>query len=319
MTGERDSSVSHPEADASAPLPEGCTETPRPVDILLVTDTSGSMIEELETLADQIPDFLLGLANPPDRDGEPEWPPVRDIHVGVAPTGLSGSLATRGDPERGECRTSYSPFQSMSPGTDVTEVANAVSCVATNTYSRSDEALLGTMARALLPSDHPLHPPAGPNLGDTENRGFLRPGSILVVLFITDEDDETRCTLGDDPACDEECRVFPGPMTFCDGPGRLEAYVDALRSVRPPEDLLVGTLAGAAPAATSETEVFESFEGVRPTSFVCSDGLRRGQPAPRIARFTFDLGGEYRSICSETYAALTGAIAERVGARVCAP
>ena len=312
-TNERD-------AATSVPVPDGCTVPPRPVDIVFVTDTSGSMQEELTALADQIPSFLLGLARPPDadRDGVPDWPAVTDLHVAVAPTGLGGAFATEGDPERPECDGSYGPYQSLASG-EVERLGRAVSCVATNMYPRSDEALLGTVARALLPSGAPLRVPAGPNLGDGAHRGFLRPGSVLVVLFLSDEDDETRCTLEEDPSCEEECFSIAGGGRECFGSGRLTAYIDALRSLRRPADLLVGTLAGAAEGAATESEVLESFEGVRPTSFVCRRGLRTGLPAPRLARFTFELGGEYRSVCSESYEELTQAVVERVRRRVCVP
>jgi hypothetical protein len=292
------------ENDASVRLRDDCIEAPRPVDILFVTDTSGSMNEELAALAEQVPAFLLSLTRPPDRDGDGrlDWAPIDDLHVAVAPTALDGELATQGDPDRTDCGATFPIFQPL--GDDVEQVAAATSCLATNTYARSEETLLSTAARALLPSDDPIRFAAGPNLGDTAHRGFLRAESLLVLLFITDEDDASGC---------------PAGTGDCMGRARWDAYVDVFRTLRPEGDLLVGTLAGAPAGATTEAEVLASFEGLRRTSFVCNDGLLRGLPAPRMARFTFGLGGEYRSICSDSYAALTEAVADRVGARACVP
>jgi len=294
-TGDNDASV-RPAGD--------CTGTPRPVDILFVTDTSGSMDEELAALAEQVPAFLLSLTRPPDRDGDGrlDWAPIDDLHVAVAPTALEGELATQGDPDRADCGETFPIFQSL--GDDVAEVAAATSCLATNTYARSDEDLLSTAARALLPSDDPVWFGSGPNLGDTAHRGFLRAESLLVVLFITDEDDASGC---------------PGGIEGCVAGAQADAYVAVFRTLRPGGELFVGTLAGAPTNATTEAEVLESFEGLRPTSFVCDRGLLRGLPAPRMARFTFGLGGEYRSVCSASYASLTEAVADRVGARACGP
>jgi len=301
--------------------PRACPSRPRPVDLVFVTDTSGSMIDELATLADEVPTFLLDLLQPPDRDGDgvADWPAVEDLQVAVAPTGLGGELSTTGDMGRSECAGSYPIFHRLQPGGEVLASAERISCVATTTYTRSDEAMFGTVARALLPSSSMFRVPGGPNLGDRAHRGFLRAGSLLVLLFITDEDDATPCVVDTSPECAlVDCRMV-GMRRECRTESRVDAYVDMIRSLRPAEDLFVGTLAGAPVDATTEEAILESFEAVSPTSSLCRNGLLSGLAAPRMARFTFALGGAYRSICSESYGALTQPLAERVGRRACAP
>ena len=108
--------------------------------------------------------------------------------------------------------------------------------------------------KALLPSDTSVEFIAGPARGDTDNAGFLREGSLLVLVFVTDEDD---CSI-QDPARLRPVDAGTGPVPpgYDAGPPRvdicddLEAlfpltrYVEALRTIRAPRDVLFGVISG---------------------------------------------------------------------------
>jgi len=295
--------------------PRPCRSRAQPVDLLFVIDSSGSMQDEIASLAEQIPRFLRDLLEPPDRDGDgrADWAAVEDLHVGIAPTGLAGQLGSQGDPGRAECASSYPLFQSYRRGDDVERLANDVSCVATSIVS-GGEALFSTALQALLPSSTPF-PIRG--MGDTRHAGFLRPESLLVLLFMTDEEDESRCTGAPDDECIEHCVTLAG-RTFCRPPtGSVEKYVEGMRLLRSGDQLVVGSLAGAPTDTMDPDAILEATLTANPFSSICRNGALSGLPAPRMVDFTQQMDGLFLSICAEGYEALVGPIAERVGRLAC--
>ena len=311
--GPPDSFVPHVDDPPRPPRP--CRSRAQPVDLLFVLDSSGSMVDELASLDEQIPRFLRDLLAPPDLDGDgsADWAAVEDLHVAIAPTGRSGELADRGDRDRSECGARYPLFQTYRRGDDIEEFATDVSCVATSRSSGS-EALFSTALRALLPSTAPF-PLEG--MGDTRHAGFLRPDSLLVILFMTDEEDESRCTGAPDDACIEHCVTIAG-RTFCREPtGSVSKYIEGMRLLRPDDQLVVGSLAGAPLGTTDPDAVLAATLTANPFLPICRNGPLSGLPAPRMVDFTQQLDGLFLSICSEGYEALVGPIAARVGRLAC--
>lgn len=311
--GPPDSFVPHVDDPPRPPRP--CRSRAQPVDLLFVLDSSGSMVDELASLDEQIPRFLRDLLAPPDLDGDgsADWAAVEDLHVAVAPTGNAGELADRGDRDRSECGARYPLFQTYRRGDDIAELSTNVSCVATSQVS-GGEALFSTALRALLPSTTSF--PTG-GYGDTRHAGFLRPDSLLVILFMTDEEDESLCTGAPDDECIEHC-VTVGGRTFCRAPtGSVDKYVEGMRLLRPSDQLVVGSLAGA-PIGTSDPDaILEATLTANPFTAICRNGVLSGLPAPRMVDFTQQLDGLFLSICAEGYEALVGPIAARVGRLAC--
>ena len=295
--------------------PRPCRSRAQPVDLLFVLDSSGSMEDEIGTLAEQIPRFLRDLLQPPDLDGDgsADWAAVEDLHVAVAPTGRNGEFGTIGDRDRSECRPGYPIFHEYSRGDDIEAFSTDVSCVAT-TLSGGGEALFSTALRALLPSTSSF-PVNG--MGDTRHAGFLRDDSLLVILFMTDEEDESICTEAPDDACITHC-VTVGGVTFCrPRTGSVSKYVEGMRLLRGGDQLVVGSLAGA-PTDTMDTDaILEATLAANPFSAICRNGVLSGLPAPRMVDFTQQLDGLFLSICAEGYEALVAPIAARVGRLAC--
>lgn len=317
-TGPRDLSVPLPDGDPPRP-PRPCRSRAQPVDLLFVIDSSGSMEDEIESLSSQIPRFLRDMLEPPDLDGDgrADWAAVEDLHVGVAPTGRNGELASQGDPSRDECRASHPIFQAYRRGDDIDRLAEDVSCVATTRFTGS-EALFSTALRALLPQATTFPLPAGGAMGDTRHAGFLREESLLVLLFITDEEDESACTGAPDDECIEHCVTIAG-RTLCRSPvGAVDKYVEGMRLLRAdPSHLVVGSLAGAPTDTVDPDEILSATLEANPFRPICEDFPLAGLPAPRMVEFTQQLDGLFLSICAEGYEALVGPIAARVGRLAC--
>ena len=108
--------------------------------------------------------------------------------------------------------------------------------------------------KALLPSDSPVSFIEGVARGDTDNAGFLREDSILVLVFVTDEDD---CSI-QDPALLAPDDAGTGPVRpgLDAGPPHIDIcsdvealfpiqrYVDALATIRARRDVVFGFIAG---------------------------------------------------------------------------
>jgi hypothetical protein len=314
-------------ADLSVPLPDGepprpprpCRSRAQPVDLLFVIDSSGSMEDEIASLSDQIPRFLRDMLEPPDLDGDgrADWAAVEDLHVGVVPTGRAGELVSQGDASRDECRESYPIFQTYRRGDDIERLAEGVSCVATTQFSGS-EALFSTALRALLPQATTFPLPGGGAMGDTRHAGFLREESLLVLLFITDEEDESACTGTPDDECIEHCVTIAG-RTLCRAPvGAVAKYVEGMRLLRTdPSQLVVGSLAGAPTDTVDPGEILRATLEANPFRPICENFPLSGLPAPRMVDFTQQLDGLFLSICAEGYEALVAPIAARVGRLAC--
>jgi len=194
----------------SGGIPPKCA-TPAPVDVLFVIDNSSSMGEEQEALARELPAFVTALIDPADRDGdgEPDWEPVPDLHLGVitvdmgtggytVPTctepmfGDDGILRTDGNTAISGCMATYPAFLTARAGeSDPATVAADFRCVAQmGTGGCGFEQQLEAMLKALTPSTSSVRFFDGTTgHADGANAGFLREDSHLAVVVLTDEED----------------------------------------------------------------------------------------------------------------------------------
>ena len=221
-----------------------------PVDILVVVDNSMSMAEEQANLANSLPTLLRSLLvdPPPGGDGLR----VDDLHIGVVSTdvgtggydvetcydsvdGDNGELLHDPNPSIRGCDEAYPPFLQYSAEAPdaalVDKLSRDFGCIATLGIDGCGfEQQLKAGKRALV--DH----------RDGANAGFLRPDSLVIVLYLTDEDDCSIIAGGErffDPLdstmgcfC-RRCFHFP---EFIEP---VETYIEALRSLRADPDRLI--------------------------------------------------------------------------------
>lgn len=259
--------------DSTAPLPT------RDVDLLFVIDDSDSMTEEQVTLVAEIPRLLEVLGTGDfDSDGRTDGPddfrPVASMRAGVVttdmgsgehllptcdggPFGDDGVLRTRGVDFPG-CMSAYPRFLTFIPGGDALAYATSVACLSlVGTGGCGFEQPLEAALKALSPSAPtpstasgyvpPVFYSGTSGHGDGRNEGFLRPGSVLAVILLTDDDD---CSVSDAGLFDGAHPVYTGMLEL-----RCFRYPDALHPVarfvtglaqlrRDPERLVVSAIAG---------------------------------------------------------------------------
>lgn len=305
-------------------------EEPHGVDLLLVLDDSGSIRPRDAQLRDRLQRLALGLVRPQDLDddGWEDWPRVDDLHFGVVSTSVQGTAFCGDTPDGrlvhqpaldiGGCRPEYPRYLTYAAGEhDPDRFALDTSCVAFGPrFGCTVEQPLEAMAKALLPHTAPFTYIAGAARGDVENAGFLRDDSVLVVLFVGDEDD---CSLVD-PHLFEQADAGRGrdagpPILGCSlaDPRQLhpvERYTDVLRWLRPghPERVVLGMIIGieAGVVLTDPRERVSSCFG--PSGYP-----RRMIELAREAPGDSVLG----SVCSLSETTFIHALAERVAAAAC--
>jgi hypothetical protein len=228
---------------------------PRPVDLLVVLDDSGSMTSREPLLQVRLPEMLGNLFRPGDTDGDgiEDRPRVTDFHLGVVGTSVdvprecspteSGVLRRGAPADLDYCKPGpYPPFFRIGEGDDWHDMLVDFNCLA---FARREscqiEQPLEAMAHALLPRDAPFEYLTGDGRADVENRGFLRDDSMIAVLFITDEGDQSLLP----DAVDHDAGVG-GSMP--DGGPRVSRsvarYLDVLEWLRPgrPHRVVLGML-----------------------------------------------------------------------------
>ncbi len=199
------------------------------VDMLFVVDNSGSMKEEQEALARELPRLIeVMTTGDQDGDGVPDFPPATDLHLGVVSTDLGvprihgidgcdglgddGVLLHSPPPDRPECAGNHPAFISYRADlSDPATTALDFSCVSTlGTEGCGFEQQLEAGLKALWPSvdrDPITNEVREPNRitflddengfgslgrGDQENAGFLRtdPSDPSVLAVILVTDEE---------------------------------------------------------------------------------------------------------------------------------
>lgn len=178
------------EGETGGDDPEGESDTCREVDFLFVVDSSNSMETNQMELVRSFPEFSKGIES--DLEG------VISYHVGVV-TSDAYAFNAAGCTEIGALVTQtgglYSSSQACGPYTEgyawmsaADDLDDAFSCAAAvGTEGANEEHVVEAAMRAVSPDL---------NAAGACNEGFIRDGALLVLTFITDEDDPGTCTLG---------------------------------------------------------------------------------------------------------------------------
>ncbi len=216
------------------------------VDLLFVIDNSGSMTEEQQKLEIELPNLVKILTTGEfdgTVDGEPDFQPVKSLHLGVVSTdmGTQGAFdsvpgpvcdgkggdgillrdvsAVKADAE--ECQgltiEAYQVYEAPDNDADIeteaARVANQFSCVATlGTTGCGLEQQLEAMLKAVTPANsEEVSFVEGDGHGTNSNKGFVRDDAVLAVIQVTDEEDCSATKAG-------RKLFLPGPGDAYNGP-----------------------------------------------------------------------------------------------------
>lgn len=324
-----------------------------PVDLLFVIDDSDSMAEEQMNLVANFPELIRVLTNPPDEDGdgEPDVPPVDDLRIGVVSTNMGVGTASAtgcdstgdegaligtsrsGDPACAGVSTGTDPWLEFHAGDDPGALARRFACLAE----------LGTggcgLERQLDAARAALVDQAAPG---GANEGFLRPDSLVGIVFVTDEDD---CSAMDDTIYDRSSGGTLGPYgTRCaEHPELLtpvEDYVQAFANLRfdRDNDVVVAAVTGV-PFSAEPDPLDEDLDALLMDSRMqfMEDPARPGQlvpacetmitgsaiPARRLVQvvqpFAETGDGLATTICEDDLSPALNAVARLVARRICPP
>ncbi len=349
--GARDGTAADSGSSDGAP-PQPC-RTALPVDMLWVIDNSNSMAEEQASLAANFPALIETLTHPPDADddGEPDYPPLTDLRVGIVSTdmgvgdtaGVIGCPSGSGDDgvmisrsrAGGACASvgTEGPPWLQFDGTngDAFEADFAcLSALGTNGCGLEQqlEASLAALTRHAAPG--------GPH------EGFLRPDSLVAVVYVTDEDD---CSAADDAIFD------PSPAA-ADRLGHLRVrcalhpellhpvsrYIRALRNLQLDRrgDVIVAAVTGVPRDLTRDPAdidydalladermqyTLDPLDDTRLVPACDLGGVGSAPPARRlvevVADFAADGDGLVASICQPDLRPVMEDLAQLVAARLC--
>ncbi|MFW5875774.1 MAG: hypothetical protein ACOCXM_03490 [Myxococcota bacterium] len=264
------------------------------VDLLFVVDSSVSMLEEQQALAEEFPALINTLAsgNQTDGDGIPNFDPV-DLHVGVVTTDLGignaglGTCTELGDEAimidsssaPGCDALSLSPkFLEFRPDDEITDFEDDFGCLVEEVGAEGcfSEQQLEAALKALTPSDSEevdfAFNEAGQGNPDGANAGFVteRSDALLAVVIVSDEDD---CSYADQDlwleGADQEEREalpYPGqPNPRCALPRNADAlhpvqrYVDGLIGIKDDPERVVFAVIGGIPPDITDTQDFDGM------------------------------------------------------------
>jgi len=293
------------------------------VDVLFVIDNSGSMAQEQDNLAVQIPSLVRDLASPPDDDGDgsPDWNAAEELRIGIVTTDTgTGSLTVDGSGcvAGGDGGALQGGVFTWREGDDPDAFAEGV---------RAAVAGLGTSG---CPWEQPLEAAARAieRAGET---GFPREDGLLALIVVTDEED---CSVDDDDA-------FFSSMTassynvFC---GRNAAslttvpeLLERIRGDRDENELIYAAIAGvpvdvapdADPASLLARSDMQFREGGDPRSpraaAVCGsdDDLGRADPARRLVEMAgYVPSSVLTTICTDDFGPAIAEIGARIGSQI---
>jgi hypothetical protein len=328
-----------------------------PIDLLFVVDNSSSMAEEQLNLAENFPDLLSTLTNPPDadRNGEPDFPAAEDVRLGVITTDLGtapyspptcdtmggdrGVLVTShlgGDPScAGVSLPASEPWLSYQVGDDATEIGRQFACLArVGTMGCGLEQQLESMHEALVTQSTAGMP----------NAGFVRDDSLLAIVFVTDEED---CSASNSDVFDPTRNGDLGPYgTRCafhpEMLHPIDRYVTALDNLRLDrrQPIVVGAITGVPTNPSgidpltinletllmdSRMQYMEDPENMGQLTPACDrPGAGFAIPARRVVelarRFAVRSGdGLATSICDDDLSLAMRALGTLIGRRLCPP
>lgn len=297
------------------------------VDVLFVIDNSGSMREEQENLALEIPSLVRDLASPPDRngDGRPDWNPTERLRIGIATTDVgTGSVSIEGSycVPGGDDGALHGGVFEWSSGDDPDRFAGRV---------RTEVRTLGIQGCAF---EQPLET-AARVVARAGESGFPGEEGLFAVIVVTDEED---CSVEDDDAffsaaVRREYNVFCARQSHELTP--VADLVAAIRGERTEDRFVFAAIAGVPrdlPSGISPSAILArgdmAYREVNAT-----DGLRleavcellddegaligRADPARRLVEVATEVPGSVlTTICTEDFGPAIDQIGARIGERV---
>jgi len=266
------------EADValSRPPPGDGLRPTNELDLLVMSDDSGSLVEEQASFTAELPRLMEILGSGDlDGDGGADFEPF-DIHAAVVtsdmgvggftvPTcaearfGDDGILKTEGRDDLAGCEREYPTFLTFAPDADAEAFARDVACLTFDTGGCGFEQPLEAVLKALSPSEPtrwtapgfvpPIFAEGTAGHGDGANAGFVRPDSVLAVVMLSDEDD---CSARDTEIFDASSRAYRGTdlnlRCFAHADRALHPlprYIDGLRQLRrDPRRLVIAPIVG---------------------------------------------------------------------------
>ena len=326
-------------------------------DIVLLVDNSSTMGQEQVALTMRFPELINDLVDPPDidpADGRPDHPAIEDLNIGIitpdmgtmgfpVPTcenpdfGDNGCFRHESSPTVPGCAATLPLFLWRNETNAATytpaQMAQDFTCIATlGTAGCNFEQPFKAMRQALT-----VDAVAGGC-----NSGFLRPDSILALIFVTDEDD---CSVRPEhPEMFDSSRTDLGTMNIrCFlHPDRVESvadYVEAFRSLHGPDEtdrLVVGMIVGVPPDApqclgsgdeltgcldvTMTPAMREQIDPADPGQLVpsCNTSMGLAFPPVRFVELAMSLGANayVESICKSDWRDAIRGITDRLPERM---
>jgi hypothetical protein len=337
------------------------------LDLLLVIDDSNSMVEEQALLRAEFPGLFRALATGDlDGDGVQDVAAFDDVRVGITSTDL-GAGATGGIPTcapgfgddgilrdvpgptaDASCTTptyasAYAPYSGAMPAGLDGFIAQISCTSALGNSGCGFEQQLEAGLLALSPNAAtsytapgwtvPAFPEGRMGQGDLANAGFLRDGSVLAVIFVTDEDDCSTTTSGlfdgSDPRfagvdLNLRCTSFEDQLLT------ISSIASGLTGLRPrAEDVVVGAITGV-PMDLPTTDLAGLLADPRMSAVPDASGTRlvpacdspngSATPARRIVQTLEAVegaGGQVilQSICDPSFATFTSDLAHALARR----
>ncbi|MBX7192811.1 MAG: hypothetical protein K1X94_12170 [Sandaracinaceae bacterium] len=338
---------------------------PSALDLLLVIDDSASMAEEQAALIAELPRLFEILTHGDlDGDGGQEFTAFPWIHAGVVTAdlgagpvlvpgcseGLGDDAILRQSSRRGSpCQSRYpSSVFTFGGGASNDEVVSQLGCVTdvgtsgcrfVQPLEAALKALAPVSARSWTATDYDPPrflsvegvPDGTAGQGEGPNLEFLRPGAVLAVLVLTDDDD---CSVRDDGLFDPDDPRFAGtPLDLrcaraADHPSierPIERYVRGLSGLRrSPDTFVFGVIAGVPttlePVEDLERALAEARASVRVDDTgaqlvpSCTSGRGEALPPVRLLETARDLDAlgarvTVSSICGDSLAPAIDAFA----------
>jgi len=327
------------------------------VDILLVVHAGPSMVEEQGALGELMSHVVRILTTGDvDLDGVQDFASLQDLHVGVVTSdmgaggfavatcedeprfGDDGLLRAAGDTGDPACGAAEPGFLAFAPGDDTASFSSAVPCLANvGTRGCAFGQPLEAALKALTPSASSISFQAATvGHGDTDNAGFLRADSTLLVIIGSDEDD---CSAAEPELFDPASARYSGEMSLrcfehAEALHDLTRFVDgflALATGRPtpvilaavagvPVDLVAGSSEADFDAILADPRMEARIDETMPTRLapVCDvPGRGTASPARRLVTAVRDLdqrggSGAVSSICQPDALRIVGAITEKL-------
>ncbi len=298
------------------------------VDLLFVIDNSGSMSQEQDNLAVQIPALVRDLVSPPDHDadGEPDWAAVESLRIGIATTDVgTGSVMYPGSrcAPRGEDGALREGLFEWVSGDDPDALATDVERVVAGlgiggcAFEQPLEAAMRATERARVEHDFP------------------RDDSLFALVVVTDEED---CSVENDDAFFSDVMTMTANVHCSRRWDRLRPVSEVLASIRgerEPEMFLFAAIAGIPTGwagddigALLETEDMQYREYVDPSEGlrlrpacqeVTAEGedLGKADPARRLAQLAQQSPDSVlTTICTEDFGPAVAEIGARIGSRL---